>query len=92
MRSLSPPNIESELSYAYLPAVASHAGMAWAIPSIQAVDFPALQCAHIDAGQPTGRLQPRSLAMSRLDPLRTSLAIFQHDYSVVLLQDRLEFF
>ena len=28
MRSLSPPNIESELSYAYLHAVASKAGMA----------------------------------------------------------------
>jgi hypothetical protein len=28
MRSLSPPNIESELSYAYLHAVAAHAGMA----------------------------------------------------------------
>ena len=27
MRSLSPPDIESELSYAYLHAVASHAGM-----------------------------------------------------------------
>lgn len=29
MRPLSPPNIESELSYAYLHAVASRAGMAW---------------------------------------------------------------
>lgn len=28
MRALSPPNIESELSYAYLHAVASKAGMA----------------------------------------------------------------
>ena len=28
MQALSPPNIESELSYAYLHAVASHAGMA----------------------------------------------------------------
>jgi hypothetical protein len=31
MRSLSPPNIESELSYAYLHAVASHAGMACSV-------------------------------------------------------------
>ena len=31
MRSLSPPDVESELSYAYLHAVASHAGMACAV-------------------------------------------------------------
>ncbi len=31
MRPLSPPNIESELSYAYLHAVASHAGMACSV-------------------------------------------------------------
>lgn len=31
MRSLLPPNIESELSYAYLHAVASHAGMACSV-------------------------------------------------------------
>jgi hypothetical protein len=33
VRSLSPPNIESELSYAYLHAVASHAGMACSVGS-----------------------------------------------------------
>ena len=33
MRALSPPNIESELSYAYLHAVASHAGMACSVGS-----------------------------------------------------------
>ena len=31
MRPLSPPNIESELSYAYLHAVASHAGMSCSV-------------------------------------------------------------
>ena len=31
MRALSPPNIESELSYAYLHAVAAHAGMACSV-------------------------------------------------------------
>jgi Domain of unknown function (DUF4365) len=31
MKALSPPNIESELSYAYLHAVASHAGMACSV-------------------------------------------------------------
>ena len=33
MQALSPPNIESELSYAYLHAVASHAGMACSVGS-----------------------------------------------------------
>ncbi len=33
MQALSPPNIESELSYAYLHAVASHAGMACGVAS-----------------------------------------------------------
>jgi len=33
MRPLAPPNIESELSYAYLHAVASHAGMACSVSS-----------------------------------------------------------
>lgn len=31
MRALSPPNIESDLSYAYLHAVAAHAGMACSV-------------------------------------------------------------
>ena len=33
MQAISPPNIESELSYAYLHAVASHAGMACRVGS-----------------------------------------------------------
>jgi hypothetical protein len=33
MRPLTPPNIESELSYAYLHAVASHAGMSCVVGS-----------------------------------------------------------
>ncbi len=33
MQALSPPNIESELSYAYLHAVASHAGIACSVGS-----------------------------------------------------------
>lgn len=33
MQALSPPNIESELSYAYLHAVASHAGVACSVGS-----------------------------------------------------------
>lgn len=33
MQALSPPNIESELSYAYLHAVASHAGVACSVAS-----------------------------------------------------------
>jgi hypothetical protein len=47
----------------------------------QTIGLPALQRTHINARHPTGRLQPRSIAMSVLDPLRTSLAIFQRDYS-----------